>query len=114
MFAISGTPLRPLNAPSLQVAVERRLGFCQPSPVGVSRRLDFDSRSGCPKPPSKPGEYIKALVSAAATFDDAQMRSFLRLDAISPGLGRSFQEANDDQRRHATWRRASSPFRRLD
>src|SRR5215813_356974 len=76
MFAISGTPLRPLNAPSLQVAVERRLGFCQPSPVGASRRLDFDSSSGCPKPPSKPGEYIKALVSAAATFDDAQMRSF--------------------------------------
>jgi len=32
----------------------------------------------------------------------AQMRSFLRLDTISPGLGRSFGEANDDQRRHAT------------
>ena len=30
------------------------------------------------------------------------MRSFLRLDTISPGLGRSFREANDDQRRRAT------------
>jgi len=30
------------------------------------------------------------------------MGSFLRLDTISPGLGRSFREANDDQRRRAT------------
>jgi len=30
------------------------------------------------------------------------MRSFLRLDTISVGLGRSFRDANDDQRRRAT------------
>src|SRR5262245_41540764 len=30
------------------------------------------------------------------------MRFFLRLDTISPGLGRSFRNANDDQRRRAT------------
>jgi hypothetical protein len=30
------------------------------------------------------------------------MRSFLRLDSLSPSLGRSFRKANDDQRRRAT------------
>jgi hypothetical protein len=44
-----------------------------------------------------------ALGRAAVTqLRVPKMRSFLRLDSLSPSLGRSFRKANDDQRRRAT------------